>query len=524
MSVNSIRYVLENACRERPEKIALRHGGQTYTYTELKEKIDQVARYLDELDLPKGSRIGIYSTKSCEQVIAILAILSTEYVLVPITRLLKPEQVEHIIDDCGVRCIITDRVKIKDVKAVHFEGRIISFEASEESDVSFEEIYKCTAPKIECCIKGFDNAVITYSFGSTGFPKGIVITHRSLVDGARIVSRYLEIDENDVISGVLSFNLDYGLNQIFCSLYKKATLALHKVVLSADFFDHLINDGVTLLPVMPIQLTQLFDEEPARLPDPGHLERVRAITSSGGRITDKMIQNVQGRFTQAKFYSMHGLTEAFRCAYLDPVQINIRPDSIGKAVPDVELYIINENGEACKPREMGELIHRGAGIYKGYWNSPEETEKRFKSIKILEKAIELEGQLTDEIVVASGDYVYKDEEGYLYFVCRKDDMIKTRGYRVSPVEIESVVHDNLHEINDCAVFSIDNEAIEEEIVLVYGAEREIPKNELIFELKKHLPNYMIPGIVIYKKEMPLKSLHHRKIDKEALKAEVLKSL
>lgn len=524
MSVNSVRFLLETACEARPEKIALKDGARSYTYAELLERVNRVARYLNELDLPKGGRIGIYSTKSCEQVTAILAVLSTEYVLVPITRLLKPEQVEHIINDCGIRCIITDRVKIKDVKAVHFGGRIISYEASDESDVSFEEIYKCTPTAIECCIKGFDNAAITYSFGSTGLPKGIVITHRSLVDGARIVSRYLQLRETDVISGVLSFNLDYGLNQIFCALYKKATLALHKVVLSRDFFDHLIDDAVTVLPVMPIQLTQLFDEEPERLPDPEHLASVRAITSSGGRITDRMIKNVQGRFKQAQFYSMHGLSEALRSAYLDPVQINIRPDSIGKAVPDVELYIINERGEACKPREMGELIHRGAGIYKGYWNSPEETAQRFKSIRILQKVVNLEGELTDEIVVASGDYVYSDEEGYLYFVCRKDDMIKTRGYRVNPVEIESVVYDNLQEVIDCAVFSVDNEEIEEEIVLVYGAEREIPKNELIFELKKHLPTYMIPGIIVYKKEMPLKSLHHRGIDKAALKAEILKSL
>jgi len=471
--------------------------------------------------LKKGSRIGIYSNKRLEQVIAILAVLSTEYVFVPITRLLKPEQIKHIIDDCQISCLITDKVKIENVKAIDFDGKIISYEASEESDVSFEEIYKCYTPEVNCDIKGHDNAVITYSFGSSGNPRGIVIDHRALTDGARIVSKYLNIQKEDVISGILSFNLDYGLNQIFTTLYKKATLAIHKFVLPADFFAHLIDEQITVLPLMPIHITQMFDEDPHRIPQPEHFKNLRAVTSSGGNITPLMVKNITTHFPDAKFYSMHGLTEAFRSAYLDPAQIHIRPNSIGKAIPDVEIYIINEAGERCKPREVGELIHRGACIYKGYWNAPDETAKRFKSISILDKVLHPEGELTDEIVIASGDYVYVDEEGYIYFVSRKDDMIKTQGFRVSPHEIESVVYTNIEEITACAVFSIPNEQIEEEIVMVYGGKEELAKNEILFELKKHLPNYMLPAQIVYRKNMPLKSLHDKIIDKEILRKEFL---
>jgi acyl-coenzyme A synthetase/AMP-(fatty) acid ligase len=440
---------------------------------------------------------------------------------VPITRLLKPEQVKHIIDDSGISCLITDKKKIESIKAIDFEGKIISYEASEESDVSFEEIYKCYTAEIKCEIKGNDNAAITYSFGSSGNPKGIVIDHRAFIDGARIVSKYLDIRKDDIISGILSFNLDYGLNQIFITLYKKATLAIHKFVLPSDFFSHLINEKITVLPLMPIHITQMFDEDPHRIPQPEHFKNLRTITSSGGNITPLMVKNITTHFPDAKFYSMHGLTEAFRSAFLDPSQIHIRPNSIGKAIPDVELYIINEAGEACKPREIGELIHRGACIYKGYWNAKEETAQRFKSIAILDKVIEPEGQLTDEIVIASGDYVYADEEGYIYFVSRKDDMIKTQGYRVSPHEIESVVYTNIPEITECAVFSVPNAEIEEEIIMVYGAKSELARNEILFELKKHLPNYMLPGEIVYKKSMPLKSLHEKQIDKEVLRREFL---
>jgi len=522
MSVNSIRNLLEIAAQTEPEKIGLMHGSEAYSYAQLITKVDQIAHYLTTIGLKKGSRIGIYSNKRCEQVIAILAVLSTEYVFVPITRLLKPEQVKHIIDDSGISCLITDKTKIENIKAIDFKGKVISYEASDESDVSFEEIYKCYTAEIKCEIKGNDNAAITYSFGSSGNQKGIVIDHRALIDGGRIVSKYLDIRKDDIISGILSFNLDYGLNQIFTTLYKKATLAIHKFVLPSDFFSHLINEKITVLPLMPIHITQMFDEDPHRIPQPEHFKNLRTITSSGGNITPLMVKNITTHFPDAKFYSMHGLTEAFRSAYLDPSQIHIRPNSIGKAIPDVELYIINEEGEACKPREIGELIHRGACIYKGYWNAPEETAQRFKSIAILDKVIEPEGQLTDEIVIASGDYVYADEEGYIYFVSRKDDMIKTQGYRVSPHEIESVVYANIPEIAECAVFSVPNAEIEEEIVMVYGAKSELARNEILFELKKHLPNYMLPGEIIYKKSMPLKSLHEKQIDKEVLRREFLR--
>lgn len=175
----------------------------------------------------------------------------------------------------------------------------------------------------------------------------------------------------------------------------------------------------------------------------------------------------------------------------------------------------------CKPREIGELIHRGGYIYKGYWKSKEDTQKRYKSIAILDKVVNLEGDLTDEIVVASGDFVYRDEEGYLYFVSRKDDMIKVSGFRISPYEIESVVHDKLPQIDQCAVFSIENEKTEEEIVMVYSAIREVTKNEIVFELKKHLPNHMIPSIIVYKEKLPQTSPSEAKIDKEVLKKMVM---
>ena len=520
MSINCIRTLLESAVDSHREKTAVVFNERNITYGELFTKVNQVAFYLNELNLPKGARIGIYSNKGIEQVIAILAILSTDYILVPLTRLLKPEQVEYIIEDCGIQCIITDKLKLESIEEIHFAGHIISYETTGTDIASFEEIYKYYNKPYTCDVNGHDNAVITYSFGLTGTPKGIVISHRNLIDSARVVSQYVGLQQDDVISGLLIFNLDYGLNQIFCTLYKKATLALHRFILPNDFFNHLINDKVTVLPLMPVNITQMFEEGMDKVPNPELFRHVKTITSSGGNVTAKMVKDCEKTFPKARFYSMHGLTEAFRSTYLDPSQVHIRPESIGKAIPDVELYVINEEGKECGVREVGELIHRGGYIYRGFWNAPKENAERFKSVQLLKDIVNLEGHLCDEIVVASGDYVYKDEEGYFYFVSRRDDMIKTRGFRVSPYEVESVVEKNIPQINQCAVFGMENELIEEEIVMVYSAAGEISEKEIVFELKKHLASYMIPSKVVYKKSLPLVQSDKNRINKDELKREL----
>lgn len=517
MSINCIRTLLEDAKKTHAKKIALLLNDKSISYEELLKKVDQIASYLKELNLKKGARIGVYSDKSIEQVIAILAILSSNYVLVPLTKLLKAEQIKYIIDDCDIKCIISDKLKIKNIEDIKFQGHILTYDTSEKENASFSEIYKYYNKPYNCEIKGHENAVITYSFGSTGAPKGIVISHKNLIDSARVVSTYLDLKQDDVLSGVLIFNLDYGLNQIFCTLFSKATLALHRFILASDFFNHIINDKVSVLALMPIHITTMFDEEAHKLPSAELLASVRTITSSGGNVTSSMLEDIQKYFSNSSFYSMHGLTEAFRSTYLDPKQLKIRPDSIGKAILDVDLYVINEDGNECKEREVGELIHRGGYIYKGYWNAPKETKERFKSIDILKNVINLEGQLCDEIVIATGDYVYKDEEGYFYFVSRKDNMIKTRGFRVSPYEIQSVVEKNFPNIDKCAIFSIENEEIEEEIIMVYSSKSELSAKEITFELKKHLASYMIPSRIIYKKSMPLVPCDKSKINIEELK-------
>ena len=209
MSVNSIRNLIEIANELVPQQIAIKDDKSSLTYKEVFTKVNQIAQYLQTLELEDGARIGIYSNKSIQKVIAILSVMSTRYVFVPITKLLKAEQLQYIIDDCDIKCILTDEKKLQTVKNTSFDGILVTVESCDENIVSFQEIYKCYKGNFTCELHGHDNAAITYSFASSGFPKGVVISHLNFIDGARVVSNYLNFKSEDVFSGLLSFSFDY---------------------------------------------------------------------------------------------------------------------------------------------------------------------------------------------------------------------------------------------------------------------------------------------------------------------------
>jgi acyl-CoA ligase (AMP-forming) (exosortase A-associated) len=339
-----------------------------------------------------------------------------------------------------------------------------------------------------------DIAAIFYTSGSTGKPKGVVLSHRNLIVGAESVSTYLGNDSDDVIASVLPLSFDAGFSQLSTGFLAGAHVILVNYLAPADVVRACARHGVTGLTCVPplwIQLTDVPWPEEAR-------RRLRYFANTGGRMPKATLDRLRENFPQALPFLMYGLTEAFRSTYLDPSEVDRRPDSIGKAIPNAEILVVRDDGTTCDAGEPGELVHRGALVALGYWNDAERTAERFRPAPGREAGIR-----ATEIAGWSGDVAVRDEEGFLYFVGRKDEMIKTSGYRVSPTEIEEAVYDT-GLVRDAVALGVEDDRLGQRIVVVVSppAGGEVDPAALLAELKKRLPRYMVPEAVSVRPELP----------------------
>src|SRR5262249_35993518 len=455
------------------------------------------AQALAQLGVRPGDRVGICMQKTLDQVVAILGVLWANAMFVPIHPVLHAEQIKHVVDDCDMKLLITDSTRIAEVRdAAH--GRIaVGHGPAEEEIASLKELrQECHGSQSFFRGKADDTAAIIYSSGSTGKPKGIVISHRNLADGARIVASYLGTKATDRIAGVLSLNFDHGLNQLWQTLHTGSSLYLHDFIFPRDLFRLLASKRITALPVMPVIITRMFD---AQLPGPDanlDFSALRYVSTTGGPVTARMLDQLNSTFPGTDIVLMYGLTEAFRSSWLPPDQLSARPTSIGKAIPEVELYVLDDQGQDCAPGVPGQLVHRGGCVAKGYWNAPEATAERFRQID----------RFPGETVVFSGDLVRKDEEGYLYFVGRMDSMIKTQGFRVSPTEIEEHAR-RFDRLCDAVAFGIENPEIGQDISVVYTTTDRAPlaSDALTHHFRVGMPHYMMPRWFVHLEALPTTS-------------------
>ena len=507
--LTTIPWMLEETLGRCPDKEAVFEGDESLTFAQMHQQALATALVLRDLGVEKGDRIGICMNKTLDQVSAILGTMYANAIFVPILPKLKRSNIAHIISDSGMKAMITDSSRLAEVKEFAEQVKIIIGHGEMAEDfVSLPYMRKHfkDAQSVFNCI-GYDTSAIIYSSGSTGRPKGIVISHRNLFDGARIVADYLHTSAEDRITGVLSFNFDYGLNQLWQTIDKGASLYLHDLVLPNDLFELVSSKKLTALPVMPVILTNMFNPRFYTPNDSHNFSALRYICSSGGRVTQKMLDSLRGVFPKSDIVLMYGLTEAFRSTYLPPDQVDQRPTSIGKGIPDSRMIVLDEDGQPCPPGKPGQLVHRGGCISKGYWNDPEKTAERFREIPMF----------PGEMVVFSGDLVKTDDEGYLYFLARMDDMIKTHGYRVSPTEIEeeALTHER---ITAAVVFGVPNEEIGEDIVIAYSTDDQepVPQSVLTQHLKDLLPRYMVPKYYAHMANMPSTG-NEGKIDRISVK-------
>lgn len=502
-----------------PEARALTHGERTLTYRQLAAQIGAFAGGLASLGLGRGERVGIYLEKRFEFVAAAFGTAAAGAVFVPINPLLKPEQVAYILRDCNVRVLVTSAerfVLLKDSLLQCHDLRRVVLAGNSAHDGDglpfavdhWQDVLDGPQGRPHQVIDT-DMAAILYTSGSTGRPKGVVLSHRNLVAGAKSVASYLENHPGDTLLAALPLSFDAGFSQLTTAFHVGARTVLLNYLLPKDVMNALVNERVTGLTVVPplyIQLTQLKWPETIT----GHL---RYFANTGGRMPLETLKALRAALPDTRPYLMYGLTEAFRSTYLPPDQVDARPDSIGKAIPNAEILVLREDGTECAANEPGELVHRGALVGMGYWNDPEKTAERYRPLPCREA-----GLVLPEIAVFSGDTVRRDEEGYLYFIGRRDEMIKTSGYRVSPTEIEEVLY-GTQLVGEAAAFGIPHPQLGQAVVAVVTPREDILDTDtLLRQAREQLPAYMVPARIEVRPG-PLPRNPNGKIDRKLLAGE-----
>jgi acyl-CoA ligase (AMP-forming) (exosortase A-associated) len=516
--------LLLNSAERCPDRIALRSKGNELSYAGLAGLTSRVANGLRTLGLQRLDRVGVYLPKRVETVAAFFGIAAAQGVFVPINPLLKADQVGYIIDNCDVRILITSRDRWNELKGgLRQETSVRHVVLVDSTDFSEDEIgwdALLALPEgrdfAGRSVIDIDMAAILYTSGSTGKPKGVVLSHRNLITGAVSVSTYLDNHQDDRLLAVLPFSFDYGLSQVTTAFRVGASVTLMDYLFPRDVVRGVETDRITGLAAVPPVWIQLADLTwPA-----GITEHLRYITNSGGRMPRPTLDKLRASLPGTKPFLMYGLTEAFRGTYLPPDQIDSRPDSMGKAIPNAEILVVRPDGTPCAPNEPGELVQRGSLVALGYWNDPQKTAERFKP---------LPGQRSElpitELAVWSGDTVRMDDEGFLFFVGRHDEMIKTSGYRVSPTEVEEIIYASGH-VADAVAFGAPHPKLGEAIVVVASphpsANHEPVKpadsaDTLMVYCKQKMPNYMVPQHFAWLDALPRNP--NGKFDRPALAAQ-----
>jgi acyl-CoA ligase (AMP-forming) (exosortase A-associated) len=498
-----------------PDRPALTHGDRTLRYGELTAEVDAASAGLRALGLHRGDRVAVFAEKRVETVVAMFAVFAAGGVLVPVNPLLKPDQVGHVLADCGATALVTTAPRYRALTAVLAKVREVVL-LGDPRDPGEPEGHRVTPWEsfagpgaVPEPVVDDDVAAILYTSGSTGGPKGVVLTHRNLLAGAHSVASYLGHTEDDVVLAVLPFSFDAGLSQLTTSFAAGAHVVLVNYVRPREVVRLCARHGVTGLTCVPPLWSQLAA---ADWPS-ASTTALRYFANTGGRLPRPLLATLRATFPSARPFLMYGLTEAFRSTYLDPAEVGRRPDSIGKAVPNAEVLVVREDGTVCDPHEEGEIVHRGAFVALGYWNDPERTALRFRPYP------PEPGPEGPRPAVWTGDRAYRDFDGFLYFTGRTDEMIKTSGYRVSPAEIEDAAYAT-GAVAEAVAFGMPDETLGQHIVLaVTGRDGDpLHPDALRDALRGSLPGYMVPRTVLVRTGLPRSG--NGKFDVGALRAAV----
>ena len=506
MTIFTIFSDLGRHVEEQPNKDFLIDADVRLSYSEFANYLDKTARFLYSLQLEQGARIGVHMRKSITQALIMMAIMRSGYIYVSIPDQHKSKQCDYILDDAECSLLFVDENLISNTK--NFTGKV-----NEIRGGSFYDQINEVLPRHERNELGkifsHQTAAIIYSSGSTGFPKGIILTHENLYKGAQIVSNYLDIQKDDRIAQLLSLNFDYGINQIMCTIHRACSLFFHNFSFPSELFNFIYANKISILPVMPIFLNRIFDPLMFSSSMIKKITSLRVVCTSGGRVSERIISEVTRHFPNTDFFLMYGLTEAFRSTFLYPNKVRKKPTSIGKAIPDVEIFILGPDGNECRAGETGELVHVGGVISEGYWKDPDATAKKIRDFT-LSDGRKLRG-------VFSSDLVKADIDGDMYFVGRLDNMIKTKGHRVSPEEVESIA-ECMDGVKFGVCFGLPHETYGEEIRLICVLEEgtKLTEHDIKKYLATNLSSYMQPNLIGFTENFDVTAGNQGKIDRQEI--------
>jgi acyl-CoA ligase (AMP-forming) (exosortase A-associated) len=506
------------AAERTPDAPALTYGAATLSYGQLDAAVRGFASGLMGLGLARGERVAIYLEKRFETVVASFGAPAAGGVFVPLNPLLKPEQVGFILRDCDVRVLVTSPERLAQLGEVLTQcpslRHVVLTSGAGAAPVPVHDWAALLAAPAHAGHRVIDTdmTAILYTSGSTGRPKGVVLSHRNMVAGGKSVASYLENRASDTLLAALPLSFDAGFSQLTTAFHSGARVVLLNYLLPKDVLKAMEREkvtGLTAVPPLYIQLTQL--DWPAAID-----QHLRYFANTGGRMPRATLDLLRAKVPSAKPFLMYGLTEAFRSTFLPPEEVDRRPDSIGKAIPNAEILVLREDGTECAPDEPGELVHRGALVGLGYWNDAEKTAERYKPLPAGVGGREPGLQLP-EFAVFSGDTVRRDAEGFLYFVGRRDEMMKTSGYRVSPTEVEEVLYAT-GLVGECVAFGVDHDTLGQAIQVIAtppegAAELDVPA--LMAACKARMPAYMVPHGVEAQRG-PLPRNPNGKIDRKTL--------
>lgn len=493
-------YLIHSA-RHNGSKIALVCDGHRITYDQIEAWSNAVANHLVATGIERGDRVMIFADNTVEAVVSFWATLKANAVVCLINPLTKPDKLSYLLDDCqptaliaqsrlyptfsepARRCpslrrtIVSGTIDDADLNALPHAVRWSAATASGPN----------AAPERRRI--DIDLAAIVYTSGSTGEPKGVMLTHRNMMAACSSVASYLDVRDDDVILNALPLAFDYGLYQMIMATYAGARLVLERsFAFPTEVLRRAAEERVTGFPGVPTMFATLLQLETLERYD---LSSIRYVTSTGAALPVRQLLQLRDTFSGARIYSMYGLTECKRCSYLPPEDLDRKPSSVGIAIPNTEMWIVDEHDQRVGAGVTGQLVIRGATVMKGYWRKPEATARKLKP-----------GPLPGEQVLYTGDYCQMDADGYLYFVSRSDEVIKSRGEKVAPKEVESALLD-IPGIREAAVIGVPDELLGQAIkaFVVVDKGGALGEKQIQRECQKRLESFMVPTYVVIVPEL-----------------------